>query len=94
MGACQAVEIGVKKGLEDGFIDQLSKIEDNKAFLQENLELAEESTSDEDDWIEDDSKKERRATFLAGNATNAKSNYAKEKLIQILERDILIPKQY
>lgn len=93
LGACQAVETGVEVGLEGGLVDQLSEIEDNEAFLQENLESEEESTSDEDDWIEDDSEEERRATLLAGDAANAKSNHAKEKLIRILEGDILIPKQ-
>lgn len=90
---CQAVETRVEKGFEKSLVNQLSEIKDNKAFLQENLESKKERTSNENNWIEDDFKKKKKTSFLAFDATNAKSNYAKEKLIGILKRDILIPKQ-
>ena len=54
LGACKAIETAVEKGLEGGPVHQSFEIDDNKAFLQENLESEDENESDEEDWLDED----------------------------------------
>lgn len=54
LGACEAIETTVEKGLEGGPVDQSSEIDDNEAFLQENLESEDKNESDEEDELDKD----------------------------------------
>lgn len=49
MGTCKTIETAVGKDFEGGLVEQSFKIDDNKAFFQENLESKNEIKSNEDD---------------------------------------------
>lgn len=97
--ACKVIETTVEKGLESSLVDQSSEIDDNKIFLQENLESEDKNKSDKEDGVDkdlDDTKSEpdkAAIRCILQDARNASSNYGKEKLVQIFEGEQLIPKQ-
>lgn len=99
LGACEAIETAVEKGLEGSSVDQSSEIDDNKAFLQENLKSEDENKSDQKNWLDEDldntnnELEEAAVRCIPQEATNASSNYTKEKLVQILGEEQFIPKQ-
>ena len=75
LGTCEMVEEAAEEsleGLEDGLVDQSSKLGDNEVYLHQDLQSEDNST--EDDWLEEDSDVEESDDTEADTAINASSN--------------------
>lgn len=73
-------------GLDGRSVDHLFKLEDNKAYLYQNIKNAKDNNND---WLAENFKSKNSNKEAISN--NASSNWAKEKLVQILKREALIP---
>ena len=88
---CKGIETVIKRGLEGDLVDQSSEINNNKSFLQKNLEFDNENERDEKDWLDkdlDDTSNseldEATLRHIPSDVANASNNYANEQLAQIL----------
>lgn len=77
----------VGNSLDVRLVDHSFKLENNEAYLNQNIKNAKDNNKD--DWlVEDFESKNSRKEVINSNAS---SNWAKEKLVQILKKEVPIP---
>lgn len=93
MEACKAIRIIVEKGFKKGLIDQLSEIDNNRLFFLKNLKSKNENKNNEKDWLDKNLDNTNNGPnkavihYILQDVQNTSSNYTKEKLVYIFERN-------